>query len=120
MAGHKVKRAERPGRPKWMKEKVKVRRSRDPPRRPHAGWVLSRNDANRWSGEDREPRMNGSCMIRRVKPSSQEDTEDCKMTRERSGLPGHLQQSQHVPLPHSTPNEHFRAKEVTMQQKRKQ
>lgn len=51
MAGHKVKRAERPGRLKWMKEKVKVRRSRDP-QRPHAGWVLSRYDANRWSGED--------------------------------------------------------------------
>lgn len=51
MAGHKVKRAERPGRLKWMKEKVKVRRSRDP-QRPHAGRVLSRYDANRWSGED--------------------------------------------------------------------
>lgn len=70
-----------------MKEKVKVRRSGDCQEASH-GLVLRVNDANRWTRGDCEPgtdSMNVSCMIGRLKPNSQEDREDWKRTRQRSG-----------------------------------
>lgn len=68
----------------WVKKKVKVRRSRDC-WGSHKHWVLSMMMS---TGDNCEPGikgMNMSCMIRRLEPSNQEDTEVCKVTN------GHLQ-----------------------------
>lgn len=71
LVGSKVRKAESQGRQKWVKEKVKARRSQEHQKAAHLGWALSMNDTHRVGREDLESGMKGvsvTSVIRRLRP----------------------------------------------------